>query len=62
MPMQPTPPEQEVGEDSDGDPMYVNPEMPNDTFYDSFEEQVEAEDAHYGNFEEGHGNVPPWFL
>jgi hypothetical protein len=59
MPMQPTPAEQELGEDSDGDPMYDNPEMPNDTFYDSFEEQVEPEDAQYGNFEEGHGNVPP---
>jgi hypothetical protein len=45
MPVQPTPAEQELGEDSDGDPMYDNPEMPNDTFYDNFEEQVEAEDA-----------------
>jgi hypothetical protein len=33
--------------------------LPNDTFYDTFEEHVQVEDGENGNFEEGNGNVPP---
>jgi hypothetical protein len=56
--VQATPAEQAQAEGSDGDPMYDNPELPNDTFYDSFEELVEVEVGENGNFEDGHGNVP----
>jgi hypothetical protein len=57
--VQPTVLEQAEGEDSDCDPIYDNPELPNDTFYDASEEHVEVEDGGHGNLDGGNGNVPP---
>jgi hypothetical protein len=45
-----TPTEQEEAEDSEGDPVYQNPELPEDTFYDTFEQEVE--DGGNGSSEE----------
>jgi hypothetical protein len=52
-------PEQDEGEYSDGDLVYVNPELPNDIFFDSFEEHMEEENGENSNFDEENGNAPP---
>jgi hypothetical protein len=57
--VQAPPADQEQGVDSDGDPIYDNPELPNDTFYDTSEEEMEVGDGENGNFEEENGNEPP---
>jgi hypothetical protein len=57
--IQPIPVEQEGGEDSEGDPIYQNPELFEDTFYYTFEEHVEVEDGGSHSFEEGNGSAPP---
>lgn len=57
--LQPSLIKQEGGEDSEGDPIFQNPEMPEDTFYDSSEEHVEVEDGGNGNLEEDNGSAPP---
>jgi hypothetical protein len=41
------------------DPIYQNPKMPENTFYDSSEEHVEVEDGGNGNLEEDNGSAPP---
>jgi hypothetical protein len=58
LPVQPTLAEQAEGEDNEGDPVYENPELPNHTFYDAFEEHVEKKDGQNGNSNEENGNVP----